>query len=510
MKKELLIIIAIAFLTGITKANPIEEPFIQEVSVSPPWIEVTCWNSDELIGRTITTREGTAEILSAYPGDNCLAVLDSSNTTGFYLDPEGDSITIESEYQRLCSCIGYGIYGESAGSPLPGNSIVSDFYFYGEGDFPPQYWYFSYCTQPTPGEYGYNDWWGDPPWGTSDLILNELTLSSNWREHGVFIELINAGDEPVSTSNYCLISNIIYNLPPDQSVRPGQYFIIDESDCPELFNLNSHDVVYLVRRGEPSIYYIVDQVGWDVQFIANTSIMRYPDADVDWGCWDDFRGFNTETSYTFENGFPTRGAANRHESPGFVVIGARADSTGEGAARIHWTDPIWDEDFDYSVLVSNDDHFPQTSDDGNTIYQGTGREFNDSNIPPVGPTFYTLFAHNIGGDYSTPTGESQAYIYFNSAGIEEQNLPSKISYLNCYPNPFNARTTISFAIEKAGDVEVTIYDISGRLVETVAKGYYNAGKYSVSWNADKYSSGVYLARLMTDSGVQSIRMVLLK
>ncbi len=84
--------------------------------------------------------------------------------------------------------------------------------------------------------------------------------------------------------------------------------------------------------------------------------MRFPDGDVDttWLSWKwDFRGYDDETSTSFENGFPSRGAPNRHESPGFVIIGTAADSVDEATARIHWTDPIWDELFEYSLLVKS-------------------------------------------------------------------------------------------------------------------------------------------------------------
>lgn len=89
-------------------------------------------------------------------------------------------------------------------------------------------------------------------------------------------------------------------------------------------------------------------------------------------------------------------------------------------------------------------------------------------------------------------------------------MPDNIGYLSCYPNPFNAQTTISFSIAKSGDVEIAIYDIAGRLVETVADEYYSAGKHSVIWNGDNYSSGTYFARLTAESETISSKLVLLK
>ena len=90
MKTAIKAALVIITLTALASANPLPEPFIWEVSVSPPWVEVMCWNPSYLIGETITTREGTAEILSAEPINEYFVVLDSSNTT---VIPAGSTTT---------------------------------------------------------------------------------------------------------------------------------------------------------------------------------------------------------------------------------------------------------------------------------------------------------------------------------------------------------------------------------------------------------------------------------
>ena len=134
MRAMIMTAIILTIAAAASLANPLEEPFIQEISVSPPWIEVMCWNPDFLVGQTITTREGAAVILDVEPNDDYLVVLDSSNTTGFYLHPDGDSIIFSFPYEPFCSCIGYGTYGESAGAPPPGMSIESCLYLVYDGD----------------------------------------------------------------------------------------------------------------------------------------------------------------------------------------------------------------------------------------------------------------------------------------------------------------------------------------------------------------------------------------
>ena len=69
-----------------------------------------------------------------------------------------------------------------------------------------------------------------------------------------------------------------------------------------------------------------------------------------------------------------------------------------------------------------------------------------------------------------------------------------------YPNPFNPSTQISYSLPEAGKVSLVIYDVLGREVATLADGYQESGRYSVTWNSTQnsgvpVSSGVYFARL---------------
>jgi hypothetical protein len=71
------------------------------------------------------------------------------------------------------------------------------------------------------------------------------------------------------------------------------------------------------------------------------------------------------------------------------------------------------------------------------------------------------------------------------------------------PNPFRVSTGISFSLPAAGPAELTIYDVSGRLVRTLARGMLPAGRSSVTWDGrtadgQRVASGVYFVRLTAD------------
>jgi len=89
-------------------------------------------------------------------------------------------------------------------------------------------------------------------------------------------------------------------------------------------------------------------------------------------------------------------------------------------------------------------------------------------------------------------------------------LPMVAELHQNYPNPFNASTRIGYSLAEAGNVNLKVYDISGRLVATLVEGYQDAGEHVATWNASDISSGVYFYKLTTSLHSEVKRMNLLK
>ena len=89
-------------------------------------------------------------------------------------------------------------------------------------------------------------------------------------------------------------------------------------------------------------------------------------------------------------------------------------------------------------------------------------------------------------------------------------LPGKFDLYRNFPNPFNPTTTISYDLPKTSDVALSIYDITGRLVETLVNKQQDAGNYQVQWDASRYSSGVYFYRIMAGNFLQTRKMLVLR
>ena len=79
--------------------------------------------------------------------------------------------------------------------------------------------------------------------------------------------------------------------------------------------------------------------------------------------------------------------------------------------------------------------------------------------------------------------------------------------LSIYPNPFNPSTSISFELRESARVVVRIFDVSGRLVKTLADGTFASGPHALLWNGcnsngSAVASGIYFIRL--DSSAHTI------
>jgi hypothetical protein len=130
--------------------------------------------------------------------------------------------------------------------------------------------------------------------------------------------------------------------------------------------------------------------------------------------------------------------------------------------------------------------------------------------------------------YNYALSYPQVQILYQSTSAVRQGsdgqLPQQTALLQNYPNPFNPTTEIRYEILGIRDqglgtrvqglgvsnVRLVVYDILGREVEVLVNERKAPGSYSVTWDAGKAASGVYIIRLRTDSFTDQMKMVLAK
>ncbi len=102
-----------------------------------------------------------------------------------------------------------------------------------------------------------------------------------------------------------------------------------------------------------------------------------------------------------------------------------------------------------------------------------------------------------------------------ASGSDESPDEQTGIWLRNSPNPLNPGTEILFSVPGDGQVELSIYDLTGRVVSTLVQTNLTAGEHSVAWNgsADNgqpITSGVYMARLTSCNQVSVMKMMLAK
>lgn len=96
------------------------------------------------------------------------------------------------------------------------------------------------------------------------------------------------------------------------------------------------------------------------------------------------------------------------------------------------------------------------------------------------------------------------------ANEEEATVPAEFELAANYPNPFNPSTRISYALPEQAAVNLSVFDVTGRLVKVLVDASQPAGSYNVNFDAATLPSGIYFYRLKTSQFSESRQMVLLR
>ena len=89
-------------------------------------------------------------------------------------------------------------------------------------------------------------------------------------------------------------------------------------------------------------------------------------------------------------------------------------------------------------------------------------------------------------------------------------IPTEFYMSECYPNPFNSLTRLSFGLPEAAELRVAVYDVAGRLVSLLHEGRMSAGHHCISWDASVLSAGVYIVRMQADGFGGSTKVTLIR
>jgi hypothetical protein len=121
-------------------------------------------------------------------------------------------------------------------------------------------------------------------------------------------------------------------------------------------------------------------------------------------------------------------------------------------------------------------------------------------------------------DYDDPSGYQntgnfciKAHSIYNPVGINESDIDKKSFIIRQNaPNPFSSNTVFNYVLEHHSEVQLLVYDQSGRLIANIINEHQDAGEHSIRWEASGLGNGVYIYTLIVGNESESGRMVLIK
>jgi parallel beta-helix repeat protein len=149
---------------------------------------------------------------------------------------------------------------------------------------------------------------------------------------------------------------------------------------------------------------------------------------------------------------------------------------------------------------------------GSTVTNANG-DFVLSIASPITQMWVTATATDSSGN----TSELADAFLNTTLHVCANKTPDRFGLLPNYPNPFNSATTIRYTIGVvsgqplvAGKIRLTVYDLLGREVEVLVNEQKEPGYYTVTWNASRFASGVYYARLQSGDKAMMRKMLLVR
>jgi len=132
-------------------------------------------------------------------------------------------------------------------------------------------------------------------------------------------------------------------------------------------------------------------------------------------------------------------------------------------------------------------------------------------------TAFSMYGYQAGVESPTVNPAAAAIAYVGAetftvslTGVNDKIDVNSFALSQNYPNPFNPSTMVNYSLPQKSNVSLKVYDILGREVASLVNATQEAGNHSVSFNASKLASGLYIYTLKAGNNVSSKKMMLLK
>ena len=192
-----------------------------------------------------------------------------------------------------------------------------------------------------------------------------------------------------------------------------------------------------------------------------------------------------------------------------AIIGVRVRNDGDGIdyygvklsmSQLGGTGP-----FDWEVFEPANPVYANPAESVWVYFSARAPIFSADTVNTISYTVYSHLDTTV-----KVTGSFSLIMTLTDVAEDGSILPGSFALFQNYPNPFNPATTISYRLGSASSARLEVYDILGRVVESVDLGRLPAGDGQVVFDGSELASGVYFYRLSAESMSQTKKMILLK
>lgn len=187
---------------------------------------------------------------------------------------------------------------------------------------------------------------------------------------------------------------------------------------------------------------------------------------------------------------------------------AGAQETGTGGIRLTWA-PNSEADLSHYTIYRGPAGF--TPGPGNLVGESPDTFQVDGTWQWDSSDYYKVCAVDVHGNESVCAELAPTLV----TGADPLRVPAAPSLSQNYPNPFGARTSISFGLTARAQVTLRVYDVRGRLVRTLVNAEKGPATHTLSWdgrdaNGLPVAAGIYFYRLKAGAFTQTKKMVVVR
>ena len=191
-----------------------------------------------------------------------------------------------------------------------------------------------------------------------------------------------------------------------------------------------------------------------------------------------------------------------------ILVGVEAGHSN-GIVNLSWNASEANDFSHYIVYYGSSPDFIPSPE--NMIGSDSSPSF-EHDVVEIGDHFYVVTAvdiHENESEYSDPVSVTLLSL------LDVNGLPENYTLHQNFPNPFNPTTTLRYDLPEDAMTTIVVYDMMGRLVQTLVSGNKAAGYHSLKWDAtNKYgapvSAGVYIYSIQAGNHRDIKKMILLK